>query len=296
MDLGRLPASVAIVQVWGTLYRYRAGPMTAPRAVAVPGIHLAGVAKVFEGRRGATIEALAEVDLDVALGEFVSLIGPSGCGKSTLVRLVGGLLDADAGEVTIGGTTPRAARAGKQFALVPQSPALLPWRTVRDNARLLTQVNRGAETHTVLPADEVDGLLREVGLGEFTDAYPRELSGGMQQRVALVRAFALGAPVLLMDEPFAALDEITRDEMRYLLLRLWERTGTTVLFVTHSISEAVILSDRVVVLAPRPGRIIAVETVTLPRPRSAELEDTMEFLEHETRLRRLLRQAMGRDS
>ncbi|HEX9258747.1 MAG TPA: ABC transporter ATP-binding protein [Acidimicrobiales bacterium] len=263
-------------------------------SLASPLIRLAGVAKTFTARRGPEVQALAEVDLEVAPGEFVSLVGPSGCGKSTLVRLVGGLISADAGEVEIAGVAPREARAGKQFALVPQTPALLPWRTVRDNAMLLTQVNRGAEAHVVLTAAAVDALLAEVGLTDFVDAYPRELSGGMQQRVALVRAFALGAPVLLMDEPFAALDEITRDEMRFLLLRLWERTGTTVLFVTHSIAEAVILSDRVVVLTPRPGRIAAIERIDLARPRFSELEDTVEFLEHEARLRRALRDAMGR--
>ncbi len=255
-----------------------------------PLVRLAGVTKAF-ARRGDPVVAVAGVDLDIRPGEFVSLLGPSGCGKSTLLRLVGGLLPSDTGTVTVGGGPPAVARKAKRFGFVPQTPALLPWRTVRQNARLLTNVNRRAG-HNGDELGEADtlALLDEVGLGDFLDAYPRELSGGMQQRVALVRAFALGAPILLMDEPFAALDEMTRAEMRYLLLGLWDRHGATVLFVTHSIAEAVMLSDRVVVLTPRPGRIAAVETIDLPRPRHAGQEDTVAFLEHVARIRQTLRE------
>jgi NitT/TauT family transport system ATP-binding protein len=174
----------------------------------------------------------------------------------------------------------------RQLGFVPQSPGLLPWRNVRDNARLLTEVGR---RRTGLSPGQVDDLLEEVGLGGFLRAYPHELSGGMQQRVALVRAFALDAPVLLMDEPFAALDEITRSEMRYLLLRLYEEREATVVFVTHSIAEAVMLSDRVVVLTGRPGRVDADETIGLARPRRPEQEETAEFFDLETALRRRLR-------
>jgi NitT/TauT family transport system ATP-binding protein len=255
-----------------------------------PLVRLAGVSKTFAGRRG-DVEALAGVDLEVARGEFASLIGPSGCGKSTVLRAVGGLVDVD-GLVTVAGARPAEARAGKQFGLVPQTPALLPWRTVRANARLLTEVNRGKEAHETLDPAATDDLLREVGLGDFLDAHPGELSGGMRQRVALVRAFSLGAPILLMDEPFAALDEITRDEMRFLLLRLWEHSGGTVLFVTHSIAEAVVLSDRVFVMAARPGRITHVEPIELPRPRDTELEDTAAFMTHVSRIRRALHEGM----
>ena len=202
--------------------------------------------------------ALDGLDLIVERGEFVSLVGPSGCGKSTLLRLVGGLLGPDAGTVTIAGRLGRRGPArARSSGSCPRGPALLPWRTVRQNVRLLTEVNRGAEDHATLRPDETEALLQEVGLGEFLDAYPSELSGGMQQRVNLVRAFALGAPILLMDEPFAALDELTREGMRFLLLRLWQRTGPTVVFVTHHIPEAVLLSDRVLVMSPRPGRIVA---------------------------------------
>ncbi len=248
---------------------------------------IADVGKRFAGRSG-DVDALARVGLDVADGEFVTLLGPSGCGKSTLLRIVAGLLAPDAGVVTVLGDTPDAARRAKRIALVPQSPALLPWRTVRSNARLLTEVNRQGDGRRRLDETQIDALLAEVGLAGFGDAYPSELSGGMQQRVALVRAFALGAPVLLMDEPFAALDEILRAEMRYLLLRLWQEHQATVVFVTHSIAEAVLLSDRVVVMAPRPGRVAAVEQIDLPRPRTPEIEDTPAFAAHVVRLRHLL--------
>ncbi len=261
-----------------------------PVAVAPAALELHGVRKSF-GRRKRPMVALDGVSFSVAAGEFVTLIGPSGCGKSTLLRTVAGLLPVDAGEVLVAGSPPDQARRAKQFGLVPQRPALLPWRTVRQNVRLLTEVNKGAEAHATLRPDETEALLREVGLGEFLGAYPGELSGGMQQRVALVRAFALGAPILLMDEPFAALDEMTREDMRFLLLRLWEHAGPTVLFVTHHIPEAVILADRVIVMGARPGRILAQERVELSRPRSASQEDTPEFLAHVRRVRAALRGA-----
>jgi NitT/TauT family transport system ATP-binding protein len=247
-------------------------------------IEVSAVTKRF-GAAGTTV-ALDGFDLVVPPGQFTTLIGPSGCGKTTLLRAIAGLLDIDNGSVTIGGRSPAEARSDRQLGLVPQSPGLLPWRTVRANARLLTTVGR---RRSGLDAEGVDALLREVGLGDFLDAYPYELSGGMQQRVALVRAFALDAPVLLMDEPFAALDEITRSEMRYLLLRLCEQRQVTVVFVTHSIAEAVMLSDRVVVMTGRPGRVDADEIIGLPRPRQPEQEETAEFFALETDLRRRLR-------
>lgn len=256
-------------------------------------IHLGDVGKTFERRgNGSRVEALRGVRLDVAPGEFVSLLGPSGCGKSTLLRIIGGLVDASRGTVEVDGVTPHRARHAKRFGLVPQTPALLPWRTVADNVRLLAEVNTRGASQPPLPRDDVDTLLETVGLGGFTNAYPNELSGGMQQRVSLVRAFALGAPILLMDEPFASLDEITRADMRYLLLDLWERAGgrTTVVFVTHSVAEAVTLADRVVVLAARPGRIVRIEPINLGRPRVEALEDTPAFHEHVANLRHALRE------
>ena len=229
------------------------------------------------------------VSLAIESGSFVSIIGPSGCGKTTLVRVIAGLERASRGDVTVDGATPAQARSHKRVAMVPQQPGLLPWRTVRANARLLLDVNTAAN-----PADpaDPDDLLHEVGLGEFLEAYPHELSGGMQQRVALVRALALHAPLLVMDEPFAALDEITRVEMRSILNRLVEGRGVTVLFVTHSISEAVALSDRVLVSSPRPGRVVADIAVDLRRPRVAEVEDDPRFIELCAQVRHALHQGM----
>jgi NitT/TauT family transport system ATP-binding protein len=247
----------------------------APASISVRGV----------SKRFGSLEALAPLDLDVAAGEIVTLLGPSGCGKTTLLRVVAGLEAPSTGSVEVAGLSPDRARAAKRIGVVPQSPALLPWRTVAANARLLRDINRRA---TPPDGPDVIDLLTEVGLGGFLDAYPRELSGGMQQRVALVRGFALGAPVLLLDEPFAALDEITRADMRHLLARLSERTATTVLFVTHSIAESVFLSDRVVVLSARPGRVVGIEPIGLARPRLPDLEDDPAFFAHETQLRHLL--------
>jgi NitT/TauT family transport system ATP-binding protein len=250
-------------------------------------IALHGVGKSF-----GDVEAVRDVSVEIAPGEVLTLLGPSGSGKTTLLRLIAGLETATTGSALIDGALPAAARAAKRIGFVPQSPALLPWRTVEANARLLLDVNRSARLGTDAP-DPVE-LLHEVGLGEFRRALPHELSGGMQQRVALVRAFALGAPILLMDEPFAALDEITRAEMRHLLARLCDRFRSTVVFVTHSLAEAVFLSDRVAVLSSRPGQLVGVVSIDLPRPRAAELEDRPEFFALETRLRHLLHDGSGR--
>jgi NitT/TauT family transport system ATP-binding protein len=235
------------------------------------------------------VHALTEIDLAIQPGEFFTLLGPSGSGKTTLLRIIAGLEAASSGEVVIEEGTPAAARAAKRFGWVPQSPALLPWRTVTKNVTLLTEVNkRAGNGHPV----DAEALVRQVGLAGFENSLPHQLSGGMQQRVALVRAFALGAPILLMDEPFAALDEITRFEMRHVLLDLWQNSGTAVVFVTHSLDEAAYLSDRVAVLSARPGRISAIHEVTAARPRTAEFEDTPEFFAIVTALRESLRRAM----
>lgn len=235
------------------------------------------------------VDAIATIDLDIDDGETVTLLGPSGCGKTTMLRMLAGLEEPTAGVITVDGDTPHRARSVKRIGFVPQQPALLPWRTVEGNARLLLDLNRRASPSE--PSVSVSDLLDEVGLTEFRDAHPHQLSGGMQQRVGLVRAFALDAPILLMDEPFAALDEITRAEMRHLLGSLRERLGTTVVFVTHSIPEATFLSDRVAVMSPRPGAISTVVDIDLPHPRAPEIEDSPEFFELTTRLRAALREA-----
>jgi NitT/TauT family transport system ATP-binding protein len=253
----------------------------------VAAVELSGVSRRF-GRT----EALARTDLRVEPGEIVTVLGPSGSGKTTLLRIVGGLVAPSSGDVVVDGMTPARARATKRIGFVPQRPALLPWRTVEDNARLLLQVNRGAGTAGASTGSRE--LLQQVGLGDFLGAYPHELSGGMQQRVSLARALALGAPLLLMDEPFAALDEITRTDMRHLLTELCEPLGTTILFVTHSIAEAVFLSDRVAVLSSRPGTVVGIEPVDLARPRSPDLEDDPAFFAIERRLRGLLHEGMAR--
>ncbi|MFZ9629445.1 MAG: ABC transporter ATP-binding protein [Ilumatobacteraceae bacterium] len=232
-------------------------------------VEIRGAQRSFEGR-----EAVRPIHLDIPAGQFVSIIGPSASGKSTLLRMVAGLLTPTAGSVTLDGEPVETARRHKRIAVVPQHPALLPWRTVAENARVLLDVNR-RQSHDV--RDHGD-LLAEVGLAEAADRLPHELSGGMQQRVALVRALALGAPLLLMDEPFAALDELTRAEMRVLVNRLVEGKGVTTVLVTHSISEAVALSDRVLVTSYGPARIIADIAIPLSRPRADAIDDDPSFV------------------
>lgn len=251
-------------------------------------IRLTGVSKRF-----GQLLALCDISLTVRPGEFFTLLGASGSGKTTLLRIIAGLEKPTAGEVVVEGGSPADARRRKLLGWVPQSPALLPWRTVAANVQLLTQVNRSANPATTV---DTSALIARVGLAGFEDALPHELSGGMQQRVALVRAFALGAPILLMDEPFASLDEITRFEMRHLLLDLWQSSGAAVVFVTHSLAEAAYLSDRVAVLTARPGRVAAIHDIASPRPRMPELEDTPEFFANVTALRDSLRIAMAPES
>jgi NitT/TauT family transport system ATP-binding protein len=266
---------------------------THERFVSGGAVSVRGITKWFTRKKLQT-QALAQLDLDIEPGEFVSVIGPSGCGKSTLLRIIGGLLSFDSGTVSVAGTTPAAARNSKLIGFAPQLPALLPWRTVRRNVQLLGEINSRRAAHPPLNERQTSELLAAVGLGDFLDRWPNELSGGMQQRTSLVRCFVLGAPVLLMDEPFSALDEITRDEMRYLLLDLWERTGSTVVFVTHSIPEAVLLSDRVLLMAPRPGRVVLDQRIDLPRPRRMEIEDDPRFHQLLSTVRAALREVSGR--
>lgn len=225
---------------------------------AVAAVEVRGVDKVFQTRSG-ELRALDAIDLTVAAGEFVSLIGPSGCGKSTLMRLIADLDHASAGAITVFGKTPERARLDQEYGIAFQQAGLLPWRTVAGNVALPLELHGGASARGArggAPArDRVAELLEMVGLEEFADRYPDQLSGGMQQRVAIARALAERPRLLLMDEPFGALDEMTREKMQTELVRISAETGAAVVFVTHSIPEAVFLSDRVVVMSPRPGRI-----------------------------------------
>ena len=265
----------------------RRAPGTGP---ASPAIVVENACRHYELDDDSQVMALSGVDLTIPSGSFVSIIGPSGCGKSTLLRLIGGLEEPDRGHVQVCGTTPREAAELKALGLVPQGPSLLPWLTVLKNVSLPAKVNR---KHNRTPLPDMEDLLRRAGLGEVMHKLPSQLSGGMRQRAAIVRAFGLRPDVMLMDEPFSALDEFTREALQTQLLELWSETRSTVVFVTHSISEAVRLSDTVVVMAPRPGRIIDVIDVDLPRPRNAELVESPEFHAYELRIREQLRFAFG---
>ena len=226
------------------------------------------------------LHGLDDVSIDVPHGQVTSIIGPSGCGKSTLLRIVGGLLEPSVGSVRIDGARPREAQRRHDIGIVFQEPALLPWRTVAANVRLPLEIGRGRRRST-----EAESLLNLVGLDEFRDYYPHQLSGGMAQRVAIARALAVDPTLLLMDEPFGALDEITRTAMRYELLRIWASQAKaaarkTVLFVTHSITEAIVMSDRIIVINGRPGRVVADAAVELPPPRPPALDPRAPLLRY----------------
>ncbi len=255
-----------------------------------PIVRLSGVDKVFgRGGQGGTT-ALEGIDLEIARGEFVSLIGPSGCGKSTLLRAIGDLTAPTRGEVTVNGKTAAAARRDRDYGIVFQAPVLFEWRSVADNVKLPLEVIGRPAAERAARARE---MLELVELGDFAGHYPYQLSGGMQQRVAIARALATEPALLLMDEPFGALDEMTRERMNSEVLRIWERTGTTIVFVTHSIPEAVFLSSRVVVMSARPGRITKVVEVDLPRPRNVETRESRRYFELGTEVREALRAGGG---
>lgn len=265
--------------------QHGAGSATVGVATTEPMIRLRGVGLRYQAERDET-EALSNIDLDIAEGEFIAFLGPTGCGKSSLLRLVSDLVEPTSGTVAIRGGPAIAARRANRFGFVFQDPALLSWRTAIGNVQLpLEVVGYPVEQRRM----RCEALLNSVGLLKFKDAYPHELSGGMKQRVAIVRALAWNASILLMDEPFSALDELTKNQLQDDLLRIWSTEQKTILFVTHNISEAVYLADRVVVMSPHPGRIAAILPVDLPRPRTEELREQPEFLSRVRAAREALR-------
>ncbi len=255
-----------------------------------PAVDCRGVSVRFLSERR-TVTALEDVSFAVKPGGFTSLLGPSGCGKSTLLRVVADLIAPSEGEMNVLGTTPEEARKGRSLGFVFQDAALLPWRTALQNVELPLEVGgrRELPKGSASPRD----LLALVGLAGWENSYPHELSGGMRQRVAIARALLGGPQLLLMDEPFGALDEIARDRLNEELRRIWINTGATILFVTHSVYEAVFLADQVLVLSANPGRVAALETIDLPKERDLSVRDTPEFVAIAARLRAHLGKTHG---
>jgi NitT/TauT family transport system ATP-binding protein len=248
-----------------------------------PVVSIDGVTKSFA--KG-NVTALSEIDLQLEAGEFVSLIGPSGCGKSTLLRVIGDLVEPSAGAVTINGKPARQARIDRDYGIVFQDAVLFDWRTVSKNIALPLEMDGWDRAKR---KERVEQMLQLVELTGFGDHHPWQLSGGMQQRVSIARALAFEPALLLMDEPFGALDEMTRERLNLELLSIWQQLRSTVVFVTHSISEAVFLSTRVVVMSPRPGRIAGIVPIDLPAERTVETREAPRFFELVTEVRELLR-------
>jgi NitT/TauT family transport system ATP-binding protein len=252
-------------------------------------VSLEGVSKEFG--KGA-VRALQGIDLEIQEGDFISLIGPSGCGKSTLLRIVGDLIQPSTGKVVVNGKTAHQARLDRDYGIVFQDAVLFDWRTVAKNISLpLEMVGWDRRKRS----ERVKELVDLVELTGFEGHHPWQLSGGMQQRVSIARALSFNPPLLLMDEPFGALDEMTRERLNLELLRIWQASGSTVLFVTHSIAEAVFLSTRVVVISARPGRIVGFVDVDLPQPRNVETREEPRFADLVREVRRLLRKGGGFD-
>jgi NitT/TauT family transport system ATP-binding protein len=247
-------------------------------------VSLRNVTKSFGGGR---VTALESIDLDVRPGEFVSLIGPSGCGKSTLLRIIGDLVEPTSGDVVVNGKSARQARLDRDYGIVFQDAVLYDWRTVAKNIAMPLEILGWDRTKR---AERIAEMIDLVELQGFADHHPWQLSGGMQQRVSIARALSFSPALLLMDEPFGALDEMTRERLNSELLRIWEASGSTIVFVTHSISEAVFLSQRVVVMSRRPGRIAAIVDVDLSQPRNADTREEPRFFELVTAVRDRLRE------
>ncbi|MEI6180382.1 MAG: ABC transporter ATP-binding protein [Chloroflexales bacterium] len=257
----------------------------------VPIIEFDRVSKIYPSGSG-PITALHEVSLGIAAGEFIALIGPSGCGKTTLMRLIGDLEQPSAGTVRVKAKSPDQARRDRDYGIVFQSPVLYAWRTICKNVELPLELMGYPRQQR---HERAMSLLRLVGLGDFSQAYPHQLSGGMQQRAAIARALSFAPSILLMDEPFGALDEITRERLQLELLSIWAESDPrpTVIFVTHSIPEAVFLADRVIVLSPRPGRVQRIIEVNVPRPRAFETREDPRFFTLLTEVRECLRAMEG---
>jgi len=247
-----------------------------------------GVNKIFNPNTEEQVIALKDIDLEIQAGEFISLIGPSGCGKSTLMRLVADLLQPTSGDLKVNGKTPAQARLDRDYGMVFQAATLYEWRTVSKNVQLPLEIMGYSKAQRIERAQE---MLELVELGQFGNHYPWQLSGGMQQRVSIARALAFEPSILLMDEPFGALDEFTRERMNLELLSIWDRTKVTIIFVTHSIAEAVFLSSRIVVMSPRPGRITEIVDNALPYPRNFETRESPAYYQMVTEVRELLRDA-----
>ncbi|MBN9454135.1 MAG: ABC transporter ATP-binding protein [Bosea sp.] len=246
-------------------------------------IEVSDLSQVFVAEDGGKVTALTDVSLDIADNEIVTIVGPSGCGKSTLLRLISGLIKPSGGSVVIDGETVKEPRA--DMGIVFQAPTLLPWATILDNVLFPLKMMGRLDAKAT---ERAKSLLTMVGLGDFMQHRPRQLSGGMQQRAAICRALVHQPKLILMDEPFGALDALTREQMSIELLRIWNADKKTILFVTHSIPEAVLLGDRVVVMSPRPGRIAEIVTVPLSRPRDFESEEDPEFRRCCNRIRNLI--------
>lgn len=230
----------------------------------------------FKDNSGKDVKALTGVNLDIYKGEFISLLGPSGCGKTTLLRSIADLQEPTDGSIKIDGQTPKELRLRQKLGFVFQQPVLFDWRTVKKNVELPLEIMYQSKEERSKRADD---MLEMVGLKDFANHFPKQLSGGMQQRVNIARAFAIRPEMLLMDEPFSALDEFTKEKLYEDLLRIWRQTNKTIVFVTHNIQEAVFLSDRICVLSPHPGRLSAIVDVDLPRPRTMEMKETAHFNE-----------------
>jgi NitT/TauT family transport system ATP-binding protein len=258
-----------------------------PSAVADRGddgeclVRIAGLEKIYRSKDGSDIRALADINLDIQSAELISIVGPSGCGKTTLLKILAGILDRSAGEVLMQGRPLRGP--SRAIGVVFQTPVLLPWRTVLGNVMVPVEVQRRDRAEFETRARQ---LIATVGLSGFETKYPHELSGGMQQRVGICRALVHDPSFLLMDEPFGALDAMTREALNEELLRIWSASRKTILLVTHSIAEAVYLADRVVVMTPRPGRIVDIIFIDLPRPRTLAVQNTGEFGRFVARIRR----------